>query len=93
VFVRDNTLLPLARPVQYVAPDTVFEITVHVFGDRPAPFTLIEDDGVSLDYQRGAFNRVTLTWDPGQASGTVRRTGPWPGKRYEIITWKPSAAR
>ena len=87
LFVRDNTLLPLARPVQYVAGDTVFEITVHVFGDHPAPFTLIEDDGVSLDFERGALNRVTLSWDPANKSGTVTRTGPWPGKRYQVIAW------
>ena len=90
LFVRDNTLLPLARPVQYVAGDTVFALTVHVFGDHPAPFTLIEDDGVSLDFERGAFNRLTLDWDPAHASGTVTRTGPWPGKRYDVIAWSTS---
>jgi alpha-D-xyloside xylohydrolase len=89
LFVRDNTLLPLARPVQYVAGDTVFQITVHVFGDHPAPFTLIEDDGVSLDFEHGALNRVTLSWDPARASGTVTRTTAWPGKRYDIVAWKP----
>jgi alpha-D-xyloside xylohydrolase len=92
VFVRDNTLLPLAQPVQYVTSDTVFQVTVHVFGDHPAPFTLIEDDGVSLDFERGAFNRLTLSWDPARASGTVTRTGPWPGHRYDITAWKTSAA-
>jgi alpha-D-xyloside xylohydrolase len=92
LFVRDNTLLPLARPVQYIAGDTVFEIAVHVFGDHPAPFTLIEDDGVSFDFERGALNRVTLSWDPAHVAGTVTRTGPWPGRRYDITAWKPSGA-
>ena len=51
---------------------------------------MIEDDGVSLDFERGALNRVTLSWDPAHASGTVTRTGPWPGKRYQVIAWSTS---
>ena len=87
VFVRDNTLLPLAKPVQFVASDTVFDLTVQAYGDHPEPATLIEDDGVSLDFERGAYNRVTLTWDPASSAGTVSRSGKWPGKRYEVTKW------
>jgi alpha-D-xyloside xylohydrolase len=40
LFVRENSLLPLAEPVQQVGRDTVFKITVKAFGQSPAPLPL-----------------------------------------------------
>ncbi len=91
LFARENSLLPFAEPVQQVGPDTVFKITVKVFGSRPAPFTLYEDDGTSFDFESGAMNRVVLTWNPS-AGGKVERTGGFSGRRYEILRWEPVPA-
>ncbi|MBQ9946266.1 MAG: glycoside hydrolase [Clostridia bacterium] len=33
VFVKDGTLLPLAKPVQYITEETVFEITLKAYGN------------------------------------------------------------
>ena len=46
VFVKEGTILPLARPVQYITRDTQFEITLNLYGDTSNTQTkLIEDDG------------------------------------------------
>ncbi len=60
VFVKSGTLLPLAEPVEYVAPTTEFALTVRVYGAKPKPFVLYEDDGVTFDFEKGVQNRVTL---------------------------------
>lgn len=85
VFVRDDTLLPVAAVVQHVAPDTVFDITVRVYGKAPRPFTLFEDDGESYAYEQGQFNRVVLAWKDER--GTVERHGPYGPTRYRIKEW------
>ena len=85
LFVKDNTILPVAEPVEFVADDTVFAITARVYGDKPAPFTLFEDDGVSYNFEKGLVNEVALTWRNGK--GTVERTGKFPGRRYRIVGW------
>lgn len=86
VFVMGNTLLPLAEPVEHVAADTRFEITVRVFGDKPEDFVLYEDDGVTFDFERGRQNRLVLKWD-GE-TGSVRKTGDFDGPdRYLINKW------
>jgi alpha-D-xyloside xylohydrolase len=87
VFVRENSLVPLAKPVQYVADDTVFEITVYVYGDNPEPFVLFEDDGISYDHQKGVYNEVTLWWDAVAKKGKVARQGRFKGRRYDIAGW------
>ena len=39
----------------------MFAITVRVFGDRPAPFELAEDDGETFAFATGAVNRYGRT--------------------------------
>lgn len=82
LFVRADTLLPVAEPVPFVASDTVFKITVRAYGDNPKPCTLFEDDGMSYDFEKGVQNRVTLSLKDGKI--TVSREGGYKGKRYEI---------
>jgi alpha-glucosidase len=55
--------VPLGKPMQYVgaAPDDVREAFVFpALETGRASFTLVEDDGVSLGYQRGETSLVTL---------------------------------
>jgi alpha-D-xyloside xylohydrolase len=86
LFARANTLLPVAKSVEYVAADTVFDITVHVFGDAPEEFVLFEDDGETFDYEQGSYNLVTLSWEDGK--GSQSRDGQYSETRYRIKDWK-----
>jgi alpha-D-xyloside xylohydrolase len=92
LFVRNNTLLPWAEPVSHVDKDTVFEVTIKVFGDNPEPFTLVADDGESYDYERGAQNRLALSWTPANG-GAVKKEGGFNGSRYHINRWEKVVTR
>ena len=87
LFAREHSHLPLAEPVQQVDRDTVFQITVKAFGQRPVPFTLFEDDGTTFEFESGALNRVVLTWKPAEG-GKAARNGTYPGRRYNIVQWE-----
>jgi alpha-D-xyloside xylohydrolase len=87
LYVRENTILPLARPVQHVQRDTVFEITAHAFGSSPAPFVLFEDDGWTYDFESGAYTLVHLSWSGGRGEVTRENAG-FPGERYRIVGWE-----
>jgi alpha-D-xyloside xylohydrolase len=87
LFARENSILPLADPVQQVGRDTVFELTVKAFGNSPTPFTLFEDDGTTFDFESGKLNHVVLTWTPAEG-GKAERTGAFSGRRYEIRRWE-----
>jgi alpha-D-xyloside xylohydrolase len=91
LFVRENTLLPWAEPLQSVGKDTQFDLTVRVFGDHPAPFVLAEDDGETTAFESGAQNLLTLTWKDG--TGTVKKQGNFPGSRYRLTRWEKVATR
>lgn len=87
LFIKENSLLPVAEPVQQIGRDTVFRITVKAFGEKPSPFTLFEDDGTTFDFETGAANRVVLSWNRTEG-GKAERTGAFPGRRYEIAQWE-----
>jgi alpha-D-xyloside xylohydrolase len=90
VYVKENTLLPMAAPVEHIAPDTSFDITVNVFGEKPVSFTLYEDDGISYDFKQGGQNHIVLNWNAH--AGSEQKTGGYKGaSRYHILTWKPVA--
>jgi alpha-D-xyloside xylohydrolase len=87
MFVKAGTLLPIARPVEYITPETCFDITLYAFGSSPASITLYEDDGVTLDYKRGRQNRLTITWAHGRSE--LQRHGNYHGPvRYRITGHK-----
>ena len=87
LFVRDGTLLPLAKPVEFIQPDTCFEVTVNVVGDQPSDFTLYEDDGLTTDYTKGGQNQIHL--HGSAATHTLTRTGNYAGPaRFRILDWK-----
>jgi len=87
VFVKDGSILPIADPVEFIAPDTRFHVTPHVFGTPAESFIVFEDDGVTFDHENGAYNSVELRWD-AKTGGRVERSGGYDGERYEIGPWK-----
>ena len=82
LFVRANSLIPLAEPVPFVAESTVFQISVRAYGEKPAPCCLYEDDGVSFDFEKGERNCVLVRLSEGKV--TVDRQGSFKRIRYEI---------
>ncbi len=88
VFVKGDTLLPLAKPIEHFRADTCYEITVRVYGDSPAATRLFEDDGVTNDFLTGHQNQLELSWKGGK--GLATSSGSYTGQsRYKIVGWTP----
>jgi alpha-D-xyloside xylohydrolase len=82
MFVKANTILPLADPVEFVAPLTVFNVRCKVYGNDPQPFRLFEDNSFNFDFEKGKYNWITL-FAKGQKIISKRR-GSYPGHLYMI---------
>jgi len=46
VFIKDNSIIPWAKPVEYMNSETVFELTLKCFGEE-GEISLIQDDGMT----------------------------------------------
>ncbi|WP_170302708.1 TIM-barrel domain-containing protein [Chitinophaga oryziterrae] len=85
IFIKEGTILPLAKPVEHVTAGTVFEITCYVYGNGATGTTLFEDDGVTFNYEKGDYNTMTLQWLNNKAH--ISHKGSFKNSRYEITRW------
>jgi len=72
----------LAKPVEYVGPNTQFEITCDVYGNKSSKTTVFEDDGTTFDFQKDKFNTVILSFENG--IGNIKRIGNLKIQKYVI---------
>ena len=85
LFVKEGSILPLAKPNQYITQNTIFEITCHVYGNVCKPALLFEDNAYTLDYQKNKFNWITLEWNGKNGKSTSK--GNYKSNCYNIIRW------
>jgi len=86
IFIKEGSILPLAAPVEYIAPGTKFNITCLVYGNTDAGATLFEDDGTTFNYEKGDYNLVSLSWHKNK--GQLKRNGQLNNQRYVIKKWQ-----
>lgn len=85
LFVKEGAILPLAKPVQFITLNTVFDIICHVYGSKCQPTSLFEDNSYNNDFAKGTFNTITLNWDGKK--GKVSKKGNYKGSNYRIVDW------
>ena len=75
LLVRANGMIPLGKPMKYVGAEPDDLRQVYVF-PRPTggrgEFTLIEDDGATLNYQQGKYAKVQLQVESNPQSISLR---------------------
>jgi alpha-D-xyloside xylohydrolase len=86
IFVKDATILPLAKSVEFITPDLIFKIDCQIYGNPKQPTILFEDDGETFDFEKGQYNLLELNW--GNNKGKFVRIGKNKKKLYEITSWK-----
>ncbi|WP_297817411.1 TIM-barrel domain-containing protein [Segetibacter sp.] len=89
MFVKDNTLLPLAEPVEYVTPATVFNVSCKIYGNPTATVKLFEDNSTNNNFEKGQYNWLHLSWK--NTNGTSTRTGSFKKELYKIVEWQKVA--
>jgi alpha-D-xyloside xylohydrolase len=97
LFVRAGSIVPVGPAIQYTGEKPDASLTLLVYAGASGHFTLYEDEGINLDYQRGEYSTIPFSYD--QASGTLtigRRSGEFPGMqqtRTFHIRWMRPGAR
>lgn len=82
IFVKAGSLLPLAEPTLHTDDPASWRLTVNVYGEKPAPAKLYEDDGSWTP----ALEEVQLAWDAASKTGSLKRSGPG---QYQVTEWVP----
>ena len=92
LFVRAGGMLPFGKVMRHIGAEPDGQRQIHVFlppRNGVAHFTLVEDDGLSLDYQHGARTRLDLRANATEDAITVSVRHTMDGYRlpYDAITF------
>lgn len=87
IFVKEGSLIPLAKPVEFITKNTCFEVTIYGYGEQCDEFLLFEDDGFTFDFTKGNYNHIHLKWNSDGHHGAYK-TGSYKSDRYRIIGWE-----
>ena len=82
MFVKESATLPLAKPVAFISPSTVFDITCRVYGNSPATAQLFEDNSFDFGYESATYNWVDISENRDKIS--IARRGNFTQKLYKI---------
>ena len=82
VFVRAGSIIPTGPKMDHSDQAPLDPLTLDVYaGRRAAAFSLYEDDGISLEYRKGAYARTAIALAPAQNAGNYALTvGPARGE-------------
>ncbi len=99
LFVKEGAILPLWEGVEYVGQKPIDSLTVAVFPQEEGAYTLYEDDGISFDYERGAYAETRFSYrrEGGRLTVTVEPSrgeyeGKPPHRTYHIEVYTPAPA-
>lgn len=60
LFVRPGAIIPMQHYMDYADEKPLDTLTVKVYPDGQSSFTMLEDDGISYDFEKGAIGRTTF---------------------------------
>ncbi|HEU0100365.1 MAG TPA: TIM-barrel domain-containing protein [Allosphingosinicella sp.] len=84
LFVRAGSIVPIGPAIQHSGEAPDGPITLNVYTGADGAFSVYEDDGISLQYEKGAYSRIPIRWDQGRGLLTIgRREGGWRGMTAE----------
>jgi len=92
LFVKDGGIIPMVPVALHASePGVTVPVEIRHYGNAVSEFTLYDDDGLSFNYEKGAYNQVKL-------SASKDKKGKWIGKvstpdktkpfSYNKFTWK-----
>lgn len=85
LYVRSGSIIPCYQSVEkHVNPKAIIDINVYPGED--ASFCLYEDDGTTMNYQRGEYNRIPLVWNEAGRELTIGKMNrKMDGKRKFVV--------
>ena len=78
LYARAGSVIPFGPVKQYVGEPSDEPMTLVVYPGADGESSWYEDDGITFDYRRGDFMRITMTWRDAARRLTLRLA---PGSR------------
>ncbi len=83
LFIRGGAIIPTEKPKQYEDDINTANLILNLYPSGKSEYTLYEDDGVSLDYEKGkrAYTKFNMSQSGNEVTlGIAERVGDFAGK-------------
>lgn len=95
--VRAGSIVPVGPELQYTGEKPADPITLYVYAGADGAFTLYEDQGLTYDYEKGAFSTIPIRWnDATRTLSLGARTGTFTGmlqsRTFQLVLVSPTKA-
>ncbi|MHC4882929.1 MAG: TIM-barrel domain-containing protein, partial [Planctomycetota bacterium] len=80
VYVRAGTILPMGPVVQNTSVMPGGPLDLQIYPGKDTTFTLLEDDGKTYDYLKGAIRKTTFSWDNKENTLSWNISGNYKGE-------------
>jgi alpha-glucosidase/alpha-D-xyloside xylohydrolase len=72
LYVKAGAIVPIGPVKQHMGETSSEPVVLRVYPGADGAMTLYEDDGVSFDYEKGAFTRIVCSWNDGSRTLVLR---------------------
>jgi alpha-glucosidase (family GH31 glycosyl hydrolase) len=79
VFVKSGSIIVTQPDMDYSDQKSLDHILINVFGKSSGSFELYEDDGLTLDYNKGKYAKTAFSYKIGKSGKSIIEIGPTKG--------------
>ncbi len=95
LYVRAGSIIPFGPDMEWSDQKPADAIRLYVYAGADADFKLYEDDGLTYNYEKGAYSTVSIHWDDATRTLTLgERQGSFPEmlseRTFHVIVVDPS---
>ena len=86
IYVRAGAIIPVDPIRQYAMQEVNGPTTIKVYRGADGTFTLYEDDGITLGYEKGEYTETQFTWNDASLKLTITptSTGAVHARTYKV---------
>ena len=92
VFVKDGAIIPMAlNPNPHFDPATKVDLEVRHYGTKTGNFRLYDDDGITFDYENGAYTWreiIVSKRKDGKLTGTISKAEKDKPNSFGNVSWR-----
>jgi alpha-glucosidase len=75
LYIKASSIIPMQSLIQSTKQKPGDTIFIHIYnGDLPNQFEYYEDDGNTMDYQKGSYYKRMISFDPGERQVLISST-------------------
>lgn len=86
LYVKAGSIVPMGKVIQNTTSEKQTELELRIYPGKDVDYVLYDDDGVSYQYEKGAYSEIAIHWNDSKQELTIGdRKGSYEGMPEKLI--------